>query len=185
MKEIKKYAEVVAKVKDDLFDYNKIKENIYIRLYGDVNVEFPHTTVSESDLVAVCYVNLSNTETETTDSMTENVSEAMLKSWGVSFETVLKDARINMLRECDYHSMYEIMKDMMDDMVNAGMSTIDEAEIMFAEMRYNPMRILTKKDKVFGAGMLAVPEALDKVFGTKKRLILPSSVHEGATRFAA
>lgn len=183
MKEIKKYAEqVAAKVKNDLFDYNKIKQNIYIRLYGkDVDIEFPmefpHTTVS--DLIAVCYVDLSNTETD--DSMTTNVSKTMLKAWGVSFETVLKDAQENMLKEFDYHSMFDIMQEMMDDMLSAGMTTMDE----FAEMRYNPMRVLTKKDKLYGAGMLAVPEVLEKVFGSKRMLILPSSVHEGATRFAA
>lgn len=179
MKEIKKYAEqVAAKVKNDLFDYNKIKQNIYIRLYGkDVDIEFPmefpHTTVS--DLIAVCYVDLSNTETD--DSMTTNVSKTMLKAWGVSFETVLKDAQENMLKEFDYHSMFDIMQEMIDDMLSAGMTTMDE----FAEMRYNPMRVLTKKDKLYGAGMLAVPEVLEKVFGSKRMLILPSSVHEVIT----
>lgn len=49
------------------------------------------------------------------------------------------------------------------------------------------MHILTNKNKLFGAGCLIYPGALRAIYGELKEsfYVLPSSVHEGATRFAA
>jgi hypothetical protein len=54
-------------------------------------------------------------------------------------------------------------------------------------INFTPMYVLTNPDKVDGAAVLArdgVAERIAELVGTNY-FVLPSSVHEGATRFAA
>ena len=66
-------------------------------------------------------------------------------------------------------------------MIAAEIIPKEEAEITLEAEISSPMSVLTNKGKLFGAGMLAVPEVLKKAFGTTPQLILPSSVHEVIT----
>lgn len=155
-----------------LTDYKSVQSKIFIRLYSTepaIAPDLPHQPVA-NDLAAVCYVDLGN-ETET--GYTVNVTNAMLKKWNKDFESVFADAQTNMITCYTYDSMYEILKS-----IAVKMFPEEIAEEMFEDTKNAPWRILSNKDKVLGAGMLAVPAVLEKVFGDKPHLILPSSSHE-------
>lgn len=163
-------------LKDSLSTYSSLSSKIYIRLYSsEMAIEYPYKMITD-DLAAVYYIC-----PEAGESMTVNVTHAMLNAWGVSFENVLEAARTNMLAVYDYRSMYDTMKGMIKDMIDTKLVSAEEVEEMLDDIKYSPMSVLTNKGKLFGAGMLAVPLALEKAFGTKRRLILPSSIHEVIT----
>ena len=73
------------------------------------------------------------------------------------------------------------MKEIMDNMVKSEMISEEAAELTLKAGMGLPLSVLTNKEKVFGAGMLAVPEVLKKAFGSMPQLILPSSIHEVIT----
>ena len=164
----------------NLSSYRSLSSKIYIRLYSsEMSIEYPYKMIAE-DLAAVCYVELDSCP-ESGESMTANVTHAMLNAWGVSFETVLEDARDNMEKKYDYRSMDAVMKEIMDNMVKSEMISEEAAELTLKDGMGSPLSVLTNKEKVLGAGMLAVPEVLKKAFGSMPQLILPSSVHEAIT----
>lgn len=164
----------------NLSSYRSLSSKIYIRLYSsEMSIEYPYKMIAE-DLAAVCYVELDSCP-ESGESMTANVTHAMLNAWGVSFETVLEDARDNMEKKYDYRSMDAVMKEIMDNMVKSEMISEEAAELTLKDGMGSPLSVLTNKEKVLGAGMLAVPEVLKKAFGSMPQLILPSSIHEVIT----
>ena len=164
----------------NLSSYRSLSSKIYIRLYSsEMSIEYPYKMIAE-DLAAVCYVELDSCP-ESGESMTANVTHAMLNVWGVSFETVLEDARDNMEKKYDYRSMDAVMKEIMDNMVKSEIISEEAAELTLKAGMGLPLSVLTNKEKVFGAGMLAVPEVLKKAFGSMPQLILPSSIHEVIT----
>lgn len=166
-------------LKVNLSNYSNLQSKIYIRIYSaELDIEYPYKMIAE-DLAAVCYVELDSCPEG--ESMTANVTHAMLNAWGVSFETVLEDARDNMEKKYDYRSMDAVMKEIMDNMVKSEMISEEAAEVTLKAGMGLPLSVLTNKEKVFGAGMLAVPEVLKKAFGSMPQLILPSSVHEAIT----
>ena len=167
-------------LKDNLSNYSFLKSRIYIRLYSsEMNVEYPYKMITD-DLAAVCYVEL-DSYPETEEIMTVNVTHTMLNAWGISFETVLEDARENMELVYDYRSIEDMMKEIMNNMIAAEMIPEEAAELTLEAGKDSPMSVLTNRGKHFGACMLAVPEVLKKAFGTTPQLILPSSVHEAIT----
>lgn len=166
-------------LKDSLSSYSSLSSKIFIRLYSsEMSIEYPYKMITD-DLAAVCYVDLDSCP-EAGESMTVNVTHTMLNAWGVSFETVLEDARENMKSVYDYRSIDDMMKEIMNNMIAAEMIP-KEAELTLEHGMGSPLSVLTNKGKLFGAGMLAVPEVLKVAFGTTAQLILPSSVHEVIT----
>ena len=98
---------------DNLSDYNIMKSKIYVRLYSsDMGIEFPHIMIAD-DLAAVCYMDLDDGP-NSGEYMTANVTNTTLNAWGISFETVLDDARENMESVCEYRSLDAMMKEIMD-----------------------------------------------------------------------
>ena len=155
-----------------LTDYKSVQSKLYIRLYSTepaIASDLPYQTVAD-DLAAVCYVDLGN---EPEMGYTVNVTDAMLKKWNKNFGAIFADAQANMAGCFTYDSMYEILKSLAGKMFSE-----DIAGEIFDDAKSAPWRILSKKDKVLGAGMLAVPAVLEKVFGDTPHLILPSSIHE-------
>lgn len=98
-----------------------------------------------------------------------------------TYACLLEDARENMEKKYDYRSMDAVMKEIMDNMITSQMISEEAAELTLKAGMGSPLSVLTNKGKLFGAGMLAVPEVLKKAFGTMPQLILPSSIHEMIT----
>lgn len=98
-----------------------------------------------------------------------------LKMWEQSLDTLYAVAQENMKK-----SMPELlvsMKDLLEETTGLKMG----------EDTYLPMYVLTNQEKVYGAAAMLYSEHMKKLAERWQTdlLILPSSIHEGATRFAA
>ena len=183
-----KESEEITNVAKLLTDYEAVKIKLFIRLYntedpGDANEVYdtlktvPKKKIAD-DLAAVCYVDIVDKEE---GNYTTNVTKDLLKAWEKTFDEVFAQAQRNMAAIADFSSMNEIMVDFAAIYYeNIGMDKDDARKAAIREVFANPtpMFVLTNTSKIFGAGMLAVPEVLEKCFQDKEWMILPSSVHE-------
>jgi uncharacterized protein (DUF885 family) len=109
-----------------------------------------------------------------------------MEAWGVTPEEIHNLAMENTkeLLPVTVQSMNEIMREMFG---RDGMPD-DMAELMFEEMPMNQqMYVISNESRINGAAAMFYEDALSGLaeqMGTDL-FILPSSVHEGATRFAA
>lgn len=110
------------------------------------------------------------------DSLKARVTNKMLDVWGISKEQLRKTA-IQNIKEVEFQSMTSLLAE-------AGLPF----EISEVELQQGPgLYVLTNPMRSYGAAVIMDLEVLEMV-GEKLQsdyFVLPSSVHEGATRFAA
>lgn len=183
-----KESEEMANVAMLLTDYEGVKTKLFIRLYntedsGELDGVFntleavPKKRIADN-LAAVCYVDIVDKED---GNYTTNVTQTLLKTWGIPFDVVFAQAQENMAKVFDFRSINEMIVDTVAEWYESIGITKDEARkkaSVETDMCPNPMFVLSNMEKVLGAGNLAVPEVLEKCFQDKEWMILPSSVHE-------
>lgn len=183
-----KESEEITNVTNLLMIYEEVKPKLFIRLYntedpGEANEVFdtlktvPKKKIAE-DLAAVCYVIIADREE---GDYTTNVTKDLLKAWEKTFDEVFTQAQENMAKVFDFRSINEMIVDTVAEWYESMGIPKDEARKKASEetdMSSNPMFVLSNMKKILGAGMLAVPEVLEKCFQDKDWIILPSSVHE-------
>lgn len=115
------------------------------------------------------------------------ITHQLVKEWGIPEEDVHRTAIDNLSQKttAELKSMDEILRETLMGKSEEG--NFLSREIKSWEDAKEPMYVLTNTDRSYGAALLASPTVMDKVddFFHGDFYILPSSVHEGATRFAA
>lgn len=165
-----------------LTDFEKIRSRVILRLVNySANAERLKSVahIKVLDMAAAFYLFIGDGPEGL---QTAAVSNDLLKSWGVSFEELYPLALSNMekLMPSLHTNFSQIMKEMN---LEAGMQDLGFMGRTFSV----PMHILTNRQKVLGAVSILYPGFLRKVsceLGVDL-ILIPSSVHECATRFAA
>lgn len=175
-KEQKQMESLYTKV-GEFCDYQKVKERIMLKLINTKENEALLRRIPGVpflDLTAVFYIWIDENESGITAAMVHNEH---LDIWGVDVDTLYGTAKENMRTRMPAHirsleGMLVSMegKDNMADCVGSC-----------------PFYVLTTERMVYGAAALLYTDQLVKMAEENERniIILPSSIHEGATRFAA
>lgn len=161
--------------KDILFDYEKAKERLIIRVCNveenkDMLDKIPHEC--KEDLAITYHILLTQ---EDDYSGTVTVNNDLLKNYGITSEQLHKDAiksSQKLLPPC-LSTMQELLFDAMGTEAR-NLLTIDKPEIN------DLMLVLRNEGQIHGAAALFYPGVLDKIAEIMKGnfYILPSSVHE-------
>ncbi len=168
---------------ESLTDYSKMKETLAMEVVSsEANQEMlatvPHQNMED---MAVVYRFVLSSDDDGRASIL--VTNQLLESMGVTPEQLHADALENapQIKPVEIKGMSEVMAEMMG---------IEQAEMMGifpVAPEDEQMYVATVPDKVHGAGVLAYQDFMDKAAERAGGdfFILPSSIHEGATRFAA
>lgn len=107
------------------------------------------------------------------------ITKAQLDKTGMTEEDLYHIAKMNQMEKMVYRSMEEVISEIL--------GTTDE-DIDIPELDENgnlqekelPMHILTNREKLFGAALIAIPEVMKQiaVIHPQGYYVLPSSVHE-------
>ena len=166
--------------------FEQVKDHICYRL---VNLEqnkrlleqIPHIDFLD---LAICFYYSFHTEEIGEASIL--IRNSHMEMWGITTSDLLRCASENTpkLFEEESYSMISALKGFLEEK-----EEWDEEQINKTEMELNslPMRILSNKSRIYGASCMLYPNVLDKL-GEEfdcNFYILPSSIHEGATRFVA
>lgn len=179
--------------KEESWDYRKIlsyegvKDRIVFKLVNrEKNREFlesvPHREVL--DLAVVFYV-LLEVKREGMAMMT--ICENHIRQWGVDAETLWETAAENVKRILPAELF--TMRYALNEIVSSLEESCCTGENILEEScgEHDRMYVLTNKIRSYGAACIAyphIPEMIGRALGADY-YVLPSSVHEGATRFAA
>lgn len=176
---------------EEVWDYSQLKE--YDKIQDKIIFKLIHTDKNKKmlecipfvevlDLSIVFYVLL---EMDKTGTATIQISNEHLKIWEVSKEEVydvaLKNAA-NLLPAEFFTMQYAIER-----MLEAASGEDENLLNQMGEEKEDVMYVLTNSLRNYGAACLFYPHVLDMIGEMLKEdfFILPSSIHEGATRFAA
>ena len=174
-----------------LLDYDQAKENLFIRVSSaeanqDKLAMAPHKTYED---LAVTYHIAADIGGEGIASTM--VTNQMLDTFGITAEQLHQDALANSenLFPARVESMGAVMRRMMGaDMIASGMSQ-EDVDMMMDSMGIddsNPMTVVSNDQSINGAAVMFYPGQMDKIAEQMQGdyFVLPSSVHESATRFA-
>lgn len=157
-------------------EYRNVKERICFKLvHYERNKELLSKVpfLSYLDLAIVFYYAFSD---EKLGSGSILIRDSHMKYWGIKLEELYHDAAVNTERvqHIELVSLEELIYKMCEDSLYAPENSV-------------PMYVLTNKQKQFGAAMMLYTKELKKLADrvNKNLYILPSSIHEGAIRFAA
>lgn len=168
----------------DFLDYDAVKENLTIKMCDPKNnvkylEKYAHKSCGE--LTALYSVILEQNEFGTASIP---VSKSNLEMWGVSIEQLHQDALL-----ADRNRGYGLYN--MENLVNSMVFDREPINLLLNADASGPsekaMYVLTNTSKINGANALVQEELLAQVGDVLREdyYVLPSSVHEGATRFAA
>ena len=168
----------------DFLDYDAVKENLTIKMYDPKNnvkylEKYAHKSCGE--LTALYSVIWEQNEFGTASIP---VSKSNLEMWGVSIEQLHQDALL-----ADRNRGYGLYN--MENLVNSMVFDREPINLLLNADASGPsekaMYVLTNTSKINGANALVQEELLAQVGDVLREdyYVLPSSVHEGATRFAA
>lgn len=159
-----------------LNDYKKAKERLFVKLINKkANDELLQGVPNRDflDLSVIVYCDVTK-ECEVRGSFL--VTNALLKQWGIDENQLICDAQENTrkIKKPVVINLYEYLKtfsEINDDLLEPG----------------NEMYVLTNEETMYGAIAMTYTDYLDGLCDTlnSSLLIIPSSIHEGATRFAA
>ena len=166
------------------FDYDSVKENLTIKMCDPENnvkylEDFAHKNCGE--LTALYSVILEQNEFDTASMP---IRQSHLEMWGVSVEQLHQDAL-----SADRNRGYGLYN--MENLVHSMMFDREPINLLLGADASGPaekaMYVLTNTSKINGANALVQEELLAQVGDVLREdyYVLPSSVHEGATRFAA
>lgn len=151
--------------------YDTIKDKLRLRLYNEKTECEVFTSAKKygfDDLILIPYVDLGSTSDGI---LSTKVTEALLKTWGVTKTKVISDA----MKATKANVSYKVksMRDTMIEMMGEG------AEMFFPEEPGVPqMLTVMSEDKAFGAiGAIVCKSELKKRF-PNGYYIIPSSIHE-------
>ena len=168
---------------DAFKDYDRMKDTLAIEVVSaERNAELletvPHKNIED---MAVVYRFVLGESAEGTGTIL--VTNQMLDNYGITAEQLHQDAILNApeIRPVVIQGMGEVLAKQMgvDDLAMLGLNIPPEQEQMF---------VASVEGNVHGAGVIAYQDFMDKAserVGGGSFFILPSSIHEGATRFAA
>lgn len=160
---------------DFFHDYGSVKDRIFYKLVSFAeNKKFledaPH--LRWHDLAIVFYYALKD---EVMEGASITINRQHMMMWRQNAESLYRTAGRNTKRNMP--ELLVSIRELVEDMT--GITVQGEDDL--------PMYVLTNADKRFGAAAMLYSEQMSELaekFGCDL-LILPSSVHEGATRFAA
>lgn len=157
-----------------LADYEICKDSIFIRL-KNANIKdgnsLPSVKITE-ELEAVCYVAYDTGEM----TITQDVTDAILNDWSISFDDVFTQARMNTAYRYIFEStedFFRYYRNLVDEDGNLTTGAKESLNLLPSKDFY----ILSNLNGVLGAGMLAVPEVLKECLDTGKYFIVPISIH--------
>lgn len=125
------------------------------------------------DLALVCYVLV---ELNANQTATVLIRKEHLKLWNVTEEEVFEEAEKNVRRLLP--AKLDRMKDVLACMLELPVEEDDDEDIMY---------VMSNEIRSFGAACIFYEGVMEMIHAVLKEnyYIVPSSVHEGATRFAA
>lgn len=150
----------------DFTDYESIKNNLYIQLVGkeankDMLLTIPHRDMGDMAIVYRFHVQENEAGMQSV-----LITDNLMEKYDVSEEQLYQDALAS-----DRTSRYEIktMAEVLSEMMGIPMP---EDEF--------PMYVASNENRVFGAGVIANPDFLEKAHQKLEDnfYILPSSIHE-------
>ncbi len=157
---------------EDFFDFNKVKDRIVYKLVSaERNVklleEIPSLPVL--DLAIIFYLRISVKESESCSVLIRN---AHIDLWKLPIPILYQYAQKNTPMFCPY-----VLRPMTDFI----------EELSEEETEDCPMFVLTNETGVNGASAILYPQMPKKIYETLgcNYYLLPASIHECATRFAA
>ncbi|MCR4789241.1 MAG: DUF5688 family protein [Lachnospiraceae bacterium] len=158
---------------DDLFDYEKVRDDIYIKLINtdknrDLLKDIPHRAYL--DLTVCYYFSLDNRISAGTGEdckATVLIRNNFLEKWEIDEGILYEKALENMKRDCPDRLM--TMKDILKERFNTLMDDLDPE-----------MYVLTNSANIFGASALLYSPSVKQLSEDLKSdiYILPSSIHE-------
>ena len=174
----------LVNIREGLMDYDKIKDNLFIRLSNrnanrDLLKEVPYTTVE--DLMVTYHIRIDSARGE----MAAMVSNHMLENYGITVEQLHEDAvnssmkvhpgRLMTMQEAMFGQMAKEMR-------NEGLSDNEIREMQNAApfMPTPPLYVITNLESNDGAAALLYPGMMDQAAEMlgDNFYILPSSRHE-------
>lgn len=160
---------------DYFMDFDKVRNRLYIKLVNyKKNKEFllqcPHRKFA--DLAVLYYCKVKDKPSEGIVVIkTEHVN-----AWNVTEEELYNAAMNNAIRENDYtiNPLLDVIKGRM------GLEFMPDENTAELESICKNLKILTNKDKTYGASVIMNPGLLQKIARefNKNMYILPSSIHE-------
>lgn len=169
-------------------DYEQVRKRLFIKL---INVKMnekllenvPHRILQDLAIVAVVRVEMKGCGIGTV--LVHNNHICM---WGVQEEVLIADAmeQTRTSSTARIIPMKDLINEIRNRMQNSG-EECDDREMYEDEDMACGMYVITNDTQMYGAAMIAFPDVLKDAAETVggDYYILPSSVHEGATRFAA
>ena len=175
---------VKGKINMDFFtDYEKTRKRIFCKLIHyernrNMLRDVPHKRYL--DLAIVCYYSYVN---EMVGSGTITIRKGQLESWKVTEEQLLREAMDNTERVLGYrwYDMKSMIREIARQCDRREEQMVDD---MLENSSTSPMYVVTNRDKYFGAVCMVfegVMRNMGEVIG-EDFVILPSSIHESATR---
>ena len=160
---------------DFFHDYDRVRNRIFYKLVSFENnkkflADAPH--LRWHDLAIVFYYAL---EEKVLPEASISIRKEHMLMWKQNAESLYRTAKRNMKR-----GMPELLVPMRDLVMDLTGIRIREEEAL-------PMYVLTNQNRRYGASAMLYSKKMGELAGRFgcDLLILPSSVHEGATRFAA
>ena len=157
-------------------DWNRAKNLVQIRVVGSENnpyLEDKVYTEPAPGLAALFYIPLQTFMPAGNGVASTAVTDALMETWGISFDTLYETAVANTTAESEVKWMSDILKRMMPpELVEAGLIGLPEDDTML---------VVTNKSRIYGNGGVLCPDIMArcaKKLGTDKLAILPSSTHE-------
>ena len=181
-------AEVPKKDLDMSFykHFDEVKDRICYRLIDqkqnkELLKQIPH--VKYLDLAISFYYSLTSEELGDASILIRN---SHLEMWGKTTEDLMNCAKENTPRlfPAEDYSMLSALKGMLPKQEEWDS---EKMQLTKEELSSLPMRILSNKSRIYGATCILYPGVLENLANEMASdfFILPSSIHEGATRFAA
>ncbi len=170
-------------------EFNEAKAHILFKVVGyeqnrERMAKIPHIRFLDLALTFYYYLNLENSFGENASIQIENSHMEMWKvNIGQLYDIAMKNTQEIMKPQC--RGISDIILEMMQkDGIHPTREDIKEFREKSAEV---PMLVLSNEKNYFGASVLYYPGLLDGIAERHHSdlIILPSSIHEGATRFAA
>lgn len=161
--------------KDMLLDYETMKHRLVLQVVGRENKEEMLKNIPHYDLADLAVIYRLKFGQDDLGLATVTVTNGLLKEYGITSEQLHQDALKQALFDepCFLKNMSEVIADLSGDMF------VPEMEL--------PLFVASNRSTINGASVMAYPDFMENA---AKQLdgnfyLLPSSIHEGATRFAA
>lgn len=158
---------------DYFMDFDKVRNRLYIKLVNykrnkELLMQCPHRKFA--DLAVLYYCKVKDKPSEGIVVIkTEHVN-----AWNVTEEELYNAAMNNAIRENDY-TIIPLL-----DVIKGRMGFMPDEITAELESTCKNLKILTNKDKTYGASVIMNPGLLQKIARefNKNMYILPSSIHE-------